>query len=111
MVKADSLRKRYIIFRYVGSAADEEPLKRSLYAEALKFFGELGLSYAALKLVKFDKNRNIGIIRCQRDYLDKVLGFLALISSLDGSDARFIAVKSSGTLKSLEIEFASTQSM
>ena len=108
MVKARALKKRYILFRYEGPAKDEESLKRALYAEALKFFGELGLSYVALKLVKFENGK--GIIRCQRSHLDKALGFLALLSSADGSEARFIALKSSGTLKSLESEFLSTHS-
>ena len=110
MVKAGALRKRYVLFRYVGKSLDEEALKRSLYAEALRFFGELGLSYAALKLVSFDRSKSTGIIRCERDHLDNVLGFLALISSLEGSEARFIAVKSSGTLRSLDSELASIHS-
>jgi RNase P/RNase MRP subunit POP5 len=111
MVKAGSLRKRYILFQYKGQPTDEEALKRAVYNEALRFFGEYGLSYAALKMVKFDKTKGFGILRCERDYLDKVLGFLALVSSLEGSEARLIAVRSSGTLKSLESEFLSTHSM
>ncbi len=110
MVKAGALRKRYVLFRYSGRPVDEESLKRSLYAEALKFFGELGLSHAALKLVSFDSSSNTGILRCERGYLDNVLGFLALISSLDGSEARLVAVKSSGTRRSLESELASIHS-
>ncbi|MFH0738167.1 MAG: Rpp14/Pop5 family protein [Candidatus Micrarchaeota archaeon] len=109
MVKAGSLRKRYILFEYKGAERDEESLKRAVYAEALRFFGELGLSYAALKLVSFDKKGKKGILRCERDHLDKVLGFLALIDSLDGSAARLIAVKSSGTLKALGKTEDSTQ--
>ena len=99
MTKAGALHKRYVLFEYEGKPIDESALKPLLYAEALKFFGELGLSYAALKLISFDGKS--GIIRCERNYLDKVLGFLALLSSLDGSDARLRAVKSSGTLKGL----------
>jgi RNase P/RNase MRP subunit POP5 len=110
MVKAGALRKRYILFRFAGRPTDGESLKRALYSEALRFFGELGLSEAALKLVSFDPSENTGIIRCERDHLDNVLGFLALISSLEGSEARFIALKSSGTLKSLESELASIHS-
>ena len=108
MVKAASLKKRYILFEFSGPEMDEEQLKRALYAEALKFFGEYGLSYAALKLLSFDKSKKTGIVRCERDYLDKVLGFLALLSSLDGSSARLIALKSSGTLKSFGLELDST---
>lgn len=103
MAKARSLKKRYIMFRYEGTEKDEQSIKHGIYNEALKFFGELGLSYAALKLISYDQQKKTGILRCERDYLDKVLGFLALLSSLDGgSEARFIVLRSSGTLKSLE---------
>jgi len=37
----------------------------------------------------------------ERDYLDKVLAFLALLGSLDGAESRIVATKSSGTIKSL----------
>ncbi len=109
MVKARALKKRYILFRYGGPDVDEKPFKHALYKEALKFFGELGLSYAALKLISYDRGKKTGILRCERGYLERTLGFLALLSSLDGSEARFIAVKSSGTLKALESTTESIQ--
>lgn len=102
MTKARALKRRYILFEYRGRDADEAQLKRSLYSEALRFFGELGLSHAALKLVAYDKAKKKGIVRCERDYLERVLGFLALLDSLEGAEARIVALKSSGTLKSLE---------
>lgn len=93
MVRAQAPKKRYILFVNAGTAQDESSLKNALYEDALRFFGELGLSYAAIKLVKFDGKH--GIIRCNRSYQDKVLGFLAL------SRLRLKAVKSSGTIRSL----------
>lgn len=108
MVRVDSLKKRYIAFRLNSSITDPEKLKRSIYAEALKFFGEFGLSEAALKLHSYDSKTKIGILRCERSYLERVLGFLALVSSLDGTEARLVALKSSGTLKSLESTTEST---
>jgi RNase P/RNase MRP subunit POP5 len=110
MVRAGSLRKRYVVFSYRGPPMTEDQLRRGLYSEALEFFGELGLSLAALKLMEFDSASGRGLLRCRRDYLDKVLGFLALVSSLDGSAARLVALKSSGTLKSLGMDEASTHS-
>ncbi|MBN1169493.1 hypothetical protein JXA56_00565 [Candidatus Micrarchaeota archaeon] len=95
MARAQAPKKRYILFENAGTVQDESRLKNALYDDALRFFGELGLSYAALKLVKFDGKH--GIIRCSRDYQDKVLGFLAL------SPLRLKALKSSGTMKSLDI--------
>lgn len=108
MTKARALKRRYILFEYRGPEMVEDQLKRSLYAEALRFFGELGLSHAALKLVSYDKAKRNGVIRCERDYLERVLGFLALLGSLEGAEARIVALKSSGTLKSLVLD--STQS-
>lgn len=90
MVRAQAPRKRYILFECSES---HENLKNALYDDALKFFGELGLSYAAIKLVEFDGKH--GIIRCSRDYKDKVLGFLAL------SSLRLRPLRSSGTLTRL----------
>lgn len=108
MVKAGALKKRYILFKYQGPAMDMPRLKRAIYHEALRFFGEYGLSEAALKLVGFDAKSDTGVIRCQRDYIERALGFLALVDSLDGSEARLVALRSSGTLKSLESVLEST---
>lgn len=109
MVKAGALKKRYVLFRLQGQKLEEEPLKRALYAEALKFFGEYGLSKAALKIMKYDSSKGIGILRCARDYQEVVLGFLALMGSFNGAPARLLTLRSSGTVKSLESTFLSSQ--
>ena len=101
MVKAAALKKRYVLFEYSGPSLSTEELKRAIYSEALKFFGEYGLSFAALKLVEYDQEKKEGILRCERSYLEKVLGFMALVDSLDSRPARLKALKSSGTIKSL----------
>jgi RNase P/RNase MRP subunit POP5 len=105
MVKAGSLRKRYISFELRSPTPwnDPEMLKRSLYAEALRFFGEFGLSQAALKLVEYDSAKKIGVLRCERGMAETVLGFLALADSLDGKPARVVALRTSGTIKGLHL--------
>lgn len=80
----------------------EEEIKRGIYNEALKFFGELGISYAGLKLMEFDPSANMGILRTERSYMEKVLGFLALVSSINSRPARLRSLKSSGTIASLK---------
>jgi len=102
MVKAGALRKRYILFESKGTEMEEERLKQGIYAEALRFFGEYGLSSVALKLVSYDKAAKTGILRCERSHLEDVLGFLALVESLDSRPARLVAKKSSGTIRSLQ---------
>ncbi|MGV8084860.1 MAG: Rpp14/Pop5 family protein [Candidatus Bilamarchaeum sp.] len=98
------MKKRYILFALKGEL-DSQRLKGALTKEALRFFGELGLSEAAIKILAFDTKSKTGVLRCKRDYCDKVLGFLALLNSLDGSSARLVSLQCSGTLKSLEIPF------
>ncbi len=101
MVKARALRRRYILFEFRGQDCEEQDLKKAIYAEALKFFGEYGLSFVALKLVAYSKEKKLGVLRCEREKLQEVLGFLALVNSLGNSPARLISLKTSGTLKSL----------
>jgi RNase P/RNase MRP subunit POP5 len=102
MVKAGAMRKRYVLFEYSGPDMPADELKRGLYNEAMKFFGELGISYAGIKLLEYDENTKQGLLRCERSYLDKVLGFLALVSSVNSKQARLKSLKSSGTIKSLK---------
>jgi len=99
MVKAAAMKKRYILFEYSGSSVTEPDLKKFLYSEALKFFGEYGLSFAGLKLMEYDEKKKIGIIRCERSHLDQSLGFLALATIARG---RVVSKKSSGTIASLK---------
>jgi RNase P/RNase MRP subunit POP5 len=108
MTKARALKRRYILFEYRGPSIGADQLKRSLYAEALRFFGEYGLSFVALKLVGYDPNECRGVLRCERGRLDEVLGFLALTSSIEGAACRIVAVKSSGTIRGLGAPAAAT---
>lgn len=96
-------KKRYIAInlRSDGSFSEEE-LKRALYKESLKFFGEYLSSFVALKLISFDVSKRIAVIRCNKDFVYETLGFLALINSLDGKRTRTVAFETSGTIKGLE---------
>lgn len=100
MVKAAAMKKRYILFECRGEHVAE--LKRAFYAEALRFFGEYGLSHAGIKLIEYDEKSRRGIIRCERSHLEQALGFLALLNSLDGKAARLVSLKSSGTISALK---------
>lgn len=102
MVRARALKKRYIAFTIKSTAQfNEERVKHAIYEEALTFFGEYGLSFVALKLVKYDAKNNVGILRCARGQYNEVLGFLALVNDLDKTKARTIVIASSGTLAAL----------
>ncbi len=103
MVRATALKKRYIAFMLKTTIQfDKEQLKHALYSEALKFFGEYTLSFTVIKLIEYDVKKEIAILRCSRDYYNKVLGFLALVNELNGKSARTIAIASSGTIAALK---------
>jgi RNase P/RNase MRP subunit POP5 len=99
MVKAGSLKKRYVSFTVKladGSLLGEEEFKRAFYAEAVKFFGEYGLSFVSLKVHEFDAKTGKGIARCARDKIDDVRGFLAMVNSLNNKKARLLVDKTTG---------------
>lgn len=102
MTKARALKRRYIAFQLKGPDMQEKELKHAIYEEALRFFGEYGVSEAALKLMQYNPSTKKGILRCERSYQDKVVAFLSLIGSLSGLEARLVPLRSSGTIKSLE---------
>ncbi len=107
MVKASALRKRYILatVQFADTrTSNESELKRGIYNEALKFFGEYLLSFVALKFVEYVEAKKTILIRCNRDFYHEVLGFLALIGSLNGIKARVIAKRVSGTIKGAKRE-------
>ncbi|MDO8554113.1 MAG: Rpp14/Pop5 family protein [Candidatus Micrarchaeota archaeon] len=103
MVRASALKKRYILFEIKSdSELKEEDVKHGVYNEALRFFGEFGLSKISLKFIDYDSVKKLSIFRCARDHYKDVLGFLALVNSLNGKKARTIAKRASGTIKSLK---------
>ncbi|MBD3389908.1 hypothetical protein GF415_03040 [Candidatus Micrarchaeota archaeon] len=95
---AHRLKKRYILFDLEGEFTEEE-VSRSIYLHSLAFFGEYGLSRRTVKLIKFENSR--GILLCDRDSANEVLGMLALITEISKRPARLIARGTSGTLASL----------
>ncbi len=104
MGKAGSLKKRYVSFTVkpgAGVTLGEEEFKRGFYAEAVRFFGEYGLSFVSLKVHEYDATTGKGIVRCARDKIDEVRGFLALINEVNGKKARVIADKTSGIVSKL----------
>ena len=103
MVKAGALKKRYISFTVKGdgNSFSEEEFKRGFYSEALKFFGEYGLSFVSLKVHEYNATTGKGVIRCARDKVDEVRGFLALINEINGKKARVVAEKTSGAVGNL----------
>ena len=87
MVKAGAMKKRYIQFKYEGPAMPADEIKRGIYNEAMKFFGELGISYAGLKLLEFDEREFLEQnAHTWKKSLDSWLWLVQLIPNLQGSN-------------------------
>lgn len=109
MGKADALKKRYIACEVKfaeGPSASEVEIKKGIYNEALRFFGEYLLSFVALKFHAYDPSRHLVVLRCRRNFTYETLGFLALVRSLNGRKARTRARAISGTMKGIERKLA-----
>lgn len=74
----------------------KDELALVIYGEALRFFGEYGCSYAKIRISEYEPEKNLWVITCNRDYADKIPGFLALIEK-----PRIMAIRTSGTLNKL----------
>lgn len=112
MTKALAIKKRNILFKYLGPSKSVDEIKKIFFQEALKFFGELGFSEAHIKFLEFNEKDQTGILTCNRDYFEKVLGFLALMQINESNDKnsqketqnliRFRSLNSSGTINKLK---------
>ncbi|MEW6529104.1 MAG: Rpp14/Pop5 family protein [Candidatus Micrarchaeota archaeon] len=106
------LKKRYIVFRLStpkensqtngNQSVSKKDVEAGLFSFFLKFFGEYGYSELFYKLLQYDEKDKLGLMRCERGSLYKILGALALVENLNGKRARIIAIGVSGTIKTLK---------
>ena len=102
MYSAMRLKKRYAVFQVKSDAnLSEREVNEGISAFFLRFFGEYGHSKLSFRLLQYDDEKKLGILRCERGALKEVLGALALIDSLGQKKARAVSLASSGTIKSL----------
>jgi len=101
MTKARVPRTRHILFETDGKFTEDE-VKKGINSAALRYFGEYGVSFLNLKLIEYDEKTKTGILQCDRSKVDEVLGFLALVTELNGKKARVISKRTSGTINKLK---------
>ncbi len=99
-------RSRYIAF-IVDSSQPEVILSRKMIEKVfwwkiLENIGEIEAGKTGLRLIKWDENKKIGIIKCNAKYKYLVSGVLSLIQHLGKIKVNVIPLLTSGTIKSLE---------
>ena len=97
-------RQRYVLFeilQFDKKKMEEKIIIDTLWKQFSKFYGEVGSSRIGLYMIKFDSEKNIGIIRCNQTTLTAVRAMFTTISQVEETAVLFHILKVSGTLKNL----------
>ncbi len=95
-------KRRYILVKYSGRVAQEaaQEFEHGLYRELLKMLGELHYADANPKLAKMLEDGYF-VLRSSLSGAGDCILALSMIKKLNGEDAFFYTIKSSGTIKAL----------
>ena len=72
-------RRRYIAFNIVGKKLSTREVISNIIKTYIELFGEYGLSKASLRLISYDEDKRVGILRCN---LDSLRNTEAVLSSI-----------------------------
>jgi len=101
MKPSERFKKRYVSF--VLSVGGVTPAlsetKAAVHEHFLSFFGELGISSLAFKLVKYDSKTGKGVLRCARGSVDEAVFCMACMKEIGGKTARLEPLSTSGTIR------------
>ncbi|MGC8478532.1 MAG: Rpp14/Pop5 family protein [Candidatus Micrarchaeia archaeon] len=103
-MKSESVKEkhRYILvaaWRAVNEA-ERNSFEKGFYSSMLGVLGEMGYSTAHPKVVKF-LDKGFFVLKCTLEGNESVLAALGMIKMVNGENAFFYTLKSSGTLLAL----------
>jgi len=101
MKPSERFKKRYVSFvlSVEGAAPTPSETKGMVHEHFLAFFGELGISALAFKLVKYDSKTGKGVLRCAREKVDETVFCMACMKESGGKTARLEPLSTSGTIR------------
>jgi RNase P/RNase MRP subunit POP5 len=85
-----------------GDAFSEQEISDALYQAVQELFGDFGVSGLRPRLIEYDEEKRVGIVRCDRSHTREMRAALALITEISNSDAAVRVMGASGTIKSLK---------
>ena len=98
------MSRRYLQIKICSPVAvTEEQFSQALTASIVKYFGEVGLSRIAPKLIRFDSRRSSVVVMFAKERVVEMQTALALIRQVGGSEALVLPLKTSGTIKGLDV--------
>ena len=81
----------------------KEQFAQALTASIVKYFGEVGLSRIAPKLIRFDSRRSSVVVAFAKEHVVEIQAALAFIRQIGESEALVLPLKTSGTIKGLGV--------
>ncbi len=98
------IRRRYILFdiHYLSKPLDGRKIFTKICEIFKTLFGIIVYSSTNIKLIEYDQNLHIGIIRVSHNHVENLRAALALIKQIEGEEIIFHIHKVSGTLRSLK---------
>lgn len=101
-------RTRYLAFQVISEEKILlQDLINTIWHSVLNFVGEVGTSEAELRFFKdaYDENKQMGILRCSHDNVEKVRASLALIQRIGDNKVVFKVLGISGSVKATKMKF------
>jgi len=102
-------KKRYLAFEVISKnkIKDSSLVYKSISDSLAKFIGELGMAKAGLIMLKdkWNDDKQRGLIRANRLYIEHLRAALALITKVGSAEAIVRSVGVSGILKKAEARY------
>ncbi|MFA4819339.1 MAG: Rpp14/Pop5 family protein [Candidatus Aenigmatarchaeota archaeon] len=106
--------KRYIVFEVIS----DQPiiygeLVNTIWTSTMEFLGELGGAEANIWFVHntYDSKKQIGMIKCRHDNMEKVRTALSLISIISETKCIIKIIGVTGTIKSAKTKYLGEQNI
>jgi len=100
--------KRYLVFEVISDQpVVYSDLVNTIWTTTMEFLGELGGSEANIWFVHntYDSKKQIGMIKCRHDHVEKVRTVLSLISVVSEMKCIVKIIGVTGTIKSAKTKY------
>ena len=101
-------RNRYIVFEILSKKMFESSsIYQALWNSALQLFGEVGTSELSMVFLSnlYNKDKRIGIIKCNHDSVEKVRLAIANIKNIEDEPIVMRTIGLTGTINSAKSKF------
>lgn len=95
-------KKRYLAFEIISKKRVDNMVNKQISESCLRFLGTKGAAEAGLIFLKYDKEKQKGLIRVNHRYLHNLKAALALISEIGNEEVIVRSVGVSGILNKAE---------